>query len=276
MAWIGAHFAMGVACGGAAAAAVCCVRRRGWKSIPLAMLAGGVWAVVPDLPHTIRQDFPGTALASWLGSREATRVLHANGNWFFFHSYLDSLNVGADWREIRYGLRGMALILMAYNVLAFGLFVQRDRLQRRVLKLLASLQAIRRPELIPISMSGASAAARSEYQPRDRRSNRRGDQRHKRRDPVIAVEVDPRRKASRALQDASLLDISVCGLALTTSNRVDPGATVYLRPTDAEVAENTHVQAVVLERLDLPADMHRLRCSVVGKQNPVSVFRKAA
>ena len=41
---------------GAIAGGVCQLRGRGWKSVPLAMLAGGLWAVAPDLPHTIHRD----------------------------------------------------------------------------------------------------------------------------------------------------------------------------------------------------------------------------
>lgn len=115
MAWTTMHFAVGM-CGGGAVAAVggALLRRpirsiRGW--LPLAMTAGGVWALVPDLPRIWREDFPSLPLASVLGSKGLERWLHGIGDLFFFHARLD-----AQPREL--ALHGLVLILLLYNAAA--------------------------------------------------------------------------------------------------------------------------------------------------------------
>lgn len=109
MAFTTMHFAVGMACGGAAAGVACLALRRGWRWVPAAMTGGGVWAIVPDLPRIWREDFPSLPLASVLGSRSLEDALHAWGNLFCFHAALD-----AQPRE--FALHGLALILVLYNV----------------------------------------------------------------------------------------------------------------------------------------------------------------
>ena len=145
MAWIGAHFAIGTACGGAVAAAACAMGRRGtrrWKLVPLGMVAGGLWAVLPDMPHTIRQDLPGTILADLLGNRPLSLWLHEHGNWFFFHRWLD-VRYDAPWQTLRLGLRGVVLMMLTYHVLVAALFRAYDRKTVEVTKLKKQLVAHR-------------------------------------------------------------------------------------------------------------------------------------
>src|SRR5687767_1172972 len=108
MAWTTMHFAVGMGCSGAIATAACLCLRRGWRSIPLVMTAGGAWALVPDLPRIWREDFPSLPFASVLGRMSLERWLHERGNVFFFHAMLD-----AQPREL--ALHGLALILVFYN-----------------------------------------------------------------------------------------------------------------------------------------------------------------
>lgn len=121
MAWIGAHFAAGMIGGGAVASAVCAVRGRGWKAVPVVMVASGMWAVIPDMPHTVRQDLAGTAFAQMFGSKALGQWLHAHGNWFWFHHWLD-VHYGQPWPWPRLGLWGMAGLIIFYNAFIYVLF----------------------------------------------------------------------------------------------------------------------------------------------------------
>jgi len=103
------------------AASICAVRRRGWRSVPVAMLAGGAWAVLPDLPGLVHDAVPDTFLARTLGARSLTQWFHEHGNLFFFHRYFDA-NYASPWESPRWGLRGILLILVAYNVMVAALF----------------------------------------------------------------------------------------------------------------------------------------------------------
>ncbi|QDU71793.1 hypothetical protein Pan265_16460 [Mucisphaera calidilacus] len=103
------HFAVGMLGGGVLGVAVAAVVRRGTRWVPLAMTAGGFWALVPDLPRLWREDFPGLPLASVLGDKELERSLHGVGDLFFLHARLD-----AQPRE--YALHGLILILFLYNL----------------------------------------------------------------------------------------------------------------------------------------------------------------
>ena len=109
MAWTTMHFAVGMGCSGAAAAAVCFTFKRGWRWIPPVMTLGGIWALAPDLPRILREDFPSLPLASTLGAHSFEYNLHAIGNLFFFHNALD-----AQPREL--ALHGLAIILLLYNI----------------------------------------------------------------------------------------------------------------------------------------------------------------
>jgi hypothetical protein len=114
------HFAIGMACTGAAAIVVCLCRRRGWWWLPLAMTAGGVWAMVPDLPRLFREVFP-SVLAAAPGSGDLERRLHAMGDLFFFHS---TLNAQAH----EYASHSLVLILLFYNLaIVLLMFVEQRR-----------------------------------------------------------------------------------------------------------------------------------------------------
>lgn len=117
------HFAVGMAGAGAIGTVGCLVVRRGWRWLPLAMTAGGFWALVPDLPRLFREDFPGLPLARTLGHHELERWLHAIGDLFFFHRALDQ-----QPREL--ALHGLIGILLLYNLCLIG-FVARDTIRRR-------------------------------------------------------------------------------------------------------------------------------------------------
>lgn len=113
MAWTSAHFAVGMACGGALAGGYCAWRGKGWWAIPAAMTLGGLWAVVPDLPRIFREDLPALGLGSTLGAKQLEQWLHSCGDVFFFHRMLD-----AQPRE--FALHGLAAILLMYNAALFA------------------------------------------------------------------------------------------------------------------------------------------------------------
>ena len=117
------HFAVGMACGGAIGAAGCAIARRGWRWLPLAMTAGGIWANVPDMPRFWRVDFPWLPLGR-LGDMEVERALHAWGDVFFFHHTMD-----LHWRGL--ALPGLFLILFFYNVALVVLIITGRRAAQR-------------------------------------------------------------------------------------------------------------------------------------------------
>lgn len=108
MAWTTMHFGIGMACAGAAATGLALITRRGWRWIPAVMTLGGVWALVPDMPRTFREDFPSLPLASILGDKSLERWLHAIGDLFFFHHSL-------DLQPREFALHGLVMILVLYN-----------------------------------------------------------------------------------------------------------------------------------------------------------------
>ena len=114
------HFATGMLCSGAAGLAVTLLSQRGFRWIPLAMTAGGFWAMGPDLPRLFREDFPSLPLASVLGDKELERWLHQYGDVFFFHSQLDA-------QPNEYALHGLVLILLLYNLAIVGLMLTGKR-----------------------------------------------------------------------------------------------------------------------------------------------------
>jgi hypothetical protein len=116
------HFAMGMGCAGAIAGAACLVTRRGWRFIPAAMTAGGVWALVPDMPRVFREDFPNFPMAMIFGDKGIERALHSIGDLFFFHRALDH-------QPKEYALAGLAIILLLYN-LSIGLLMLLESNQR--------------------------------------------------------------------------------------------------------------------------------------------------
>ncbi len=108
MAWTTMHYGVGMACAGAAATGLALITSRGWRWIPAAMTLGGVWALIPDMPRTFREDFPSLPLASILGSKSLERWLHSIGDLFFFHRSLDA-------QPHEYALHGLVIILVLYN-----------------------------------------------------------------------------------------------------------------------------------------------------------------
>jgi hypothetical protein len=109
MAWTSAHFAVGMACSGAAAAGVCCIVRRGWRWIPAVMTVGGLWALIPDLPRLWRVDFPWLPGSGILGSLNLEHRLHNIGDVFFFHKSMDAPP------HLLYALHGLIAVIFLYN-----------------------------------------------------------------------------------------------------------------------------------------------------------------
>lgn len=127
MAWTSMHFAAGMIGGGVLGVVGCAITRRGWRWLPLAMTAGGIWALIPDSPRLFREDFPRLGLAQSLGSKDLERWIHSFGDLFFLHARLD-----AQPRE--YALHGLALILLLYNasiVISLIADARRRRRERR-------------------------------------------------------------------------------------------------------------------------------------------------
>lgn len=102
------HFAVGMGAAGAAACVGCVVMRRGWRWVPAAMTAGGLWALIPDLPRIFREDIPNAPLAGLLGSETLEAGLERWGNLFFFHHILDA-------QPKEFALAGLAAMLLLYN-----------------------------------------------------------------------------------------------------------------------------------------------------------------
>lgn len=135
MAWTSAHFAMGMACGGALAAFWHCRRPSRLASrLPLAMTIGGLWAILPDMPRVFRVDFPSLGLAGSLGSRELEQWLHGIGDLFFFHKTMD-----AQPRE--FALHGLFFMLLFYNLACFWLVIERRRDKQRIDRLRTHIEA---------------------------------------------------------------------------------------------------------------------------------------
>ena len=122
MSWTSMHFAVGMGCGGALAGTACLIFRRGWRFLPLAMTAGGILALLPDMPRFFREDFPNLPLAGVLGLKSFERFLHRYGDLFCFHAQLDA-------QPKEYALAGLGVILMLYNV-AVGLLMFLEYRQR--------------------------------------------------------------------------------------------------------------------------------------------------
>ncbi len=103
------HFAAGMCGASVIGGAVSLIWRRGYRFLPLAMTAGGLWAMIPDLPRLFREDFPTMPLAKTLGSSHLERQLHAMGDLFFFHARLDS-------QPHEYALLGLFTTIVLYNI----------------------------------------------------------------------------------------------------------------------------------------------------------------
>lgn len=126
MAWTTMHFAVGMGCAGLAATGLCLTFKRGWRWIPAAMTAGGVWAVIPDMPRVLREDVPFTSEAIRAFSQTLETYLHEWGNLFFFHKVLDD-------QPREYALLGLTLILIFYNAAILLLMVMESRQRHHIL-----------------------------------------------------------------------------------------------------------------------------------------------
>lgn len=118
MAFTTMHFAVGMASAGALACTGALLLRRGWRWVPLAMTAGGIWACVPDMPRIFKEDFPNLPFAQTLSAKPLQNWLNANGDLFFFHRMLDT-------QPKEYALHGLLGILVLYTVSCFLLALRR-------------------------------------------------------------------------------------------------------------------------------------------------------
>ena len=202
------------------------------------------------------QDLAGTMLGQWFGSRAIEDFLEARANWFFFHGHLDQLSPG-PWDAPRWGLRGLALVVLLYNVMVYALFRAYDRLAAAYDGLQTHIhnQQARDATLIDIA---------TDEQPRLRLvgtdgASRRAHERIVNRAPVAAVAMDVIDRATVTLDDAALIDVSEGGLALRTTTPIDSGQFVLVRGAGAHLASGEPVRAMVLEQLPF-GDRYRLRC----------------
>lgn len=131
MAWTTMHYAVGMGCAGALAGTASLICRRGWRFLPLAMTAGGIWALLPDIPRFFREDFPNLPFAQTLGLKSFERFCHRWGDLFFFHARLDS-------QPKEYALAGLGVIVLLYNMaiclLLFLEYRQRNSIGNRAFK----------------------------------------------------------------------------------------------------------------------------------------------
>ena len=146
MAFTTMHFAVGMAGAGSLASAVALVRWRGWRWLPLAMTAGGIWACVPDMPRVFRIDFPFLGFADSLGSKSLEKSLHHHGDWFFFHRMLDA-------QPKEFALHGLLGILVFYTASVFFMALTLRRRERQVRRL------IRAAELAAEQQAGSDTPA---------------------------------------------------------------------------------------------------------------------
>jgi len=260
MAWVGGHFAIGMACGGVAAAGFCAWRRRDWRLVPAAMVAGGLWATVPDMPRVIREDLPGTWLAATAGAKPFEEVLQYYGNLFFFHRWLDLLQEG------RWGLRGLAIVVACYTLLSYGLLHHNRALRHKVHRL--KEQLLGAPRVASVSRQAVARTSRmSTYSRR----------RHERVASQVAINATVRHVLSQAecaLDQPKLLNISEGGLAMTTPTAAEPGTLVSIQPEGEGRSPSEAVEAVVLERINR-GDVFQLRCRNVGGKSPIETLQAA-
>lgn len=123
MAWTSAHFAVGMAGGGALTLGLSFLFPRAWKLATPLMTLGGIWAIVPDLPRIWREDFPSLPFSSILGRRELETWLHQYGNVFALHRLLDA-------QPNEYALHGLAAIILFYNLAVLPGWLA-ERMRRR-------------------------------------------------------------------------------------------------------------------------------------------------
>jgi hypothetical protein len=107
MAFTTMHFAVGMGCAAVGTAGACLLVGRGWRWLPAAMTAGGIWAIAPDLPRILHEDLPGP---TWLGmlGKGGELLLNRFGDLFFFHATLDS-------QPREFALHGLMLIVLMYS-----------------------------------------------------------------------------------------------------------------------------------------------------------------
>ncbi|MEM9415412.1 MAG: hypothetical protein AAGA29_08055 [Planctomycetota bacterium] len=125
MAFATMHFATGMALGGALALLGAAALRRKPTALPIAMTAGGIWAMVPDLPRLFTEDFPNAPLASVLGAKPLRVWLETHGDWFALHRTLDA-------QPAEFALHGMFLMIALYNAALLAPALIRWRQRRRL------------------------------------------------------------------------------------------------------------------------------------------------
>jgi len=271
MGWTGVHFAIGLMLGGSAAAGVCVFRDRGWKAVPVAMLLCGLWAIVPDVPEILRQGLPGTWIASGLGAQAATDWLNQHSQWFFFHHYQEMLV------DSRWGLRVLTLIGLVYNALLIGLFTAKHFPAKQINRPSESVATDQR--LAVEQEIGLAAAAEAAEASKIRLVGselrwRRKQARIKSEQAIQGVAVKLVDHASIILANLHLIDLSDGGLALSTDTAAEPGSVLYLCPQGTSADKGPQIEAVVLEQLPIK-DGYKMRCKVIGKISPMTVFQAA-
>lgn len=120
MAFTTMHFAVGMAGAGAAASVAALLLRRGWRWVPMAMTAGGIWACVPDMPRLFKEDFPNAPFAEMLSAKPLQDWLQAQGDWFFMHRSL-------DLQPKEFALHGLAAILFFYALSCLLLAIRKPK-----------------------------------------------------------------------------------------------------------------------------------------------------
>lgn len=92
------HMAVGMVVAGLAGLAISTRIGRGWRWIPVAMTAGALWAIIPDVPAMYREHLQHLPLVGILGSHSLEATLQNWGNVFFGHRLLqDQLQQMPDW-----------------------------------------------------------------------------------------------------------------------------------------------------------------------------------
>jgi hypothetical protein len=181
---------MGMMGGGALMGTACLILRGGWRWLPAAMTAGGVWALIPDLPRVFREDITGLPGSSILGSPSLERWLHHIGNLFFFHQALDA-------QPKEYALLGVVIILVLYNASLVMLMVM-EQLQRNSL---ANRAFAAHGAKVLMSRSRSHRRSRSHHHDHDEAPHSSGAQHAKRGDrpTVVGDDTSARTGVSRAM-----------------------------------------------------------------------------
>jgi hypothetical protein len=133
------HMAAGMLAAGVAGLAICTLMSRGWRWIPVAMTAGAIWAILPDLPAMFRNHLQGLPMAGVLGSDRLEAALQSWGNVFFAHRVLQEQMEGMS----AWGLTGW-LVLAGLCIAGLVIGVRRELGQASDDMKLAAYEAGRR------------------------------------------------------------------------------------------------------------------------------------